>query len=356
MVETLRVAILGATGLVGQRFVSILSHHPWFSLEALYSSPEKAGARYGDVVEWAIDDRPDSWIWRVKLRKLDPEAVAGEKFDVVFSALPSEVASKVEPVMARMGVRIVSNASNLRMDPDVPLLNPEVNAEHASIAETQIASRGWRGWVAKVPNCTTAILTLALKPLHDEYGVKRVLVATMQAVSGAGLRGVSAVQITDNIIPYIRGEEEKVERESRKILGGLEEGKITLSPIQVSATTTRVPVLDGHLEAVFAELEEEPGSRGEVERVLEEFRGNKLRGLNLPSAPERPIVVRREHDRPQPRLDRMEGGGMSVVVGRVRLDPVAGGVKMVVLGHNTIRGAAGNGVLIAELMHRLGYL
>ena len=356
MVETLRAAVLGATGLVGQRFVSILSRHPWFSLEALYSSPEKAGARYGDVVEWVIEDRPESWVWELRLEKLEPEAVATGKFDVVFSALPSEAASRVEPVMARMGARIVSNASNLRMEPDIPLLNPEVNADHAGIVEAQVESRGWRGWIAKVPNCTTAILTLALKPLHDEYGVRRVFVATMQAVSGAGLRGVSAVQITDNIIPYIRGEEEKVERESRKILGSLDKGGVALAPIQVTATTTRVPVLDGHMEAAFVELEGEPSSREEVENVLEEFRGNKVRGLNLPSAPKRPVVVRREPDRPQPRLDRMEGEGMSVVVGRVRLDPVAGGVKMVILGHNTIRGAAGNGVLIAELMHKLGYL
>ncbi len=355
MPERLRAAVLGATGLVGQRFVARLSRHPWFELEALYSSPEKAGLRYGEAVQWVIDEEPEGYVWGERLRPLRPEEVAREGFDVVFSALPSSVARDVEVELARLGVRVVSNASPLRMEPDIPLLNPEVNADHARLVELQ-SKRGWRGWIAKVPNCTTAILTLALKPLHDEYGVRRVTVATMQAVTGAGLRGVPSTLMIDNLVPYIPGEEEKVETESRKILGTLSEGGVVEAGFKVTAITTRVPVLDGHTEAVFVELEEPPASAEEAVKALEEYRGNKIKGLGLPSAPEKPVVVRREEDRPQPRLDRNTGRGMTVTVGRLRLDPVTGGVKMVILGHNTIRGAAGNGVLIAELMHRLGYL
>ncbi|GAB6148089.1 aspartate-semialdehyde dehydrogenase [Stetteria hydrogenophila] len=354
MADRLRVAVLGATGLVGQRFVARLSRHPWFDLEGLYASPQRAGARYGEAVEWVVDEEPEDYVWGERLKPLRPEEVAREGFDLVFSALPSSVAGEVEAELARLGVRVVSNASPMRMEGDVPLLNPEVNADHASLVEAQ-AARGWRGWIVKVPNCSTAILTLALKPLHDEYRVKRVIVATMQAVTGAGLRGVPAPLIIDNLIPHIAGEEEKLAREPRKILGTLRDGRVEPAAFEVTAITTRVPVLDGHTEAVFAELEEQPGSEEEVARVLEEFRGNKIRGLGLPSAPGKPVIVRREEDRPQPRLDRNSGNGMSVTVGRVKLDPVTRGVKFVVTGHNTIRGAAGAGILIAELMHRLGY-
>lgn len=355
MAERLRVAVLGATGLVGQRFVARLSRHPWFELESLYSSPERAGLRYRDAVEWVIDEQPEDYVWDLRLRPLRPGEVAREGFDLVFSALPSSVAAEVEVELAKLGVRVVSNASPLRMEPDVPLLNPEVNADHAVLVEAQRA-RGWRGWIAKVPNCTTSILTLALKPLHDEYRVRRVVVVSMQAVSGAGLRGVPSTLIIDNLIPHIPGEEEKVERESRKIMGALAGARVEPAGFKVTATTTRVPVLDGHTEAVFVELEGEPGGVEEVARVLEEFRGNKVKGMNLPSAPERPVVVRREEDRPQPRLDRLAGDGMSVTVGRLKIDPVIGGVRMVILGHNTIRGAAGNGILIAELMYKQGYV
>jgi aspartate-semialdehyde dehydrogenase len=352
--ERLRVAVLGATGLVGQRFVARLSRHPWFELEALYSSPEKAGLRYGEAVQWVIDEHPDDYVWEERLKPLKPEDVAREGFDIVFSALPSGVARDVEVELARLGVRVVSNASPLRMEPDIPLLNPEVNADHARLVELQ-SGRGWKGWIAKVPNCTTAILTLALKPLHDEYRVKRVTVATMQAVTGAGLRGVPSTVIIDNLIPFIPGEEEKVETESRKILGTLGDTRVEPAGFKVTAITTRVPVLDGHTEAVFVELEEPPATADEAASVLEEFKGNKIKSMGLPSAPEKPVIVRREEDRPQPRLDRLAGNGMTVTVGRLSLDPVTGGVKMVILGHNTIRGAAGNGVLIAELLHKLGY-
>lgn len=356
MVDKLRVAVLGATGIVGQRFVARLSRHPWFELEALFASERRAGRRYGEEVEWVIDEKPEDYVWDERLLPLTAEEILRHKLDLVFSALPFEVAREIEPRLARGGLRVVSNSSPYRMEPWVPLLNPEVNADHAVLVEKQ-HEMGWRGWIAKVPNCTTAILTLALKPLKDYYGIRRVIVSTMQAISGAGLRGVPSAMIIDNIIPYIRGEEEKVETESRKILGELDENlNVRLADIMVSASTHRVPVLDGHLEAVFIELERKPESLDEVVETLEEFRGNKLRNLSLPSAPRRPIIVRREEDRPQPRLDRMEGGGMSVTVGRIRWDTALNGIKMVVLGHNTVRGAAGNGVLIAELMKVKGYL
>ncbi|MEM4512822.1 MAG: aspartate-semialdehyde dehydrogenase [Acidilobaceae archaeon] len=349
-----RVAVLGAGGLVGQRFVFLLANHPWFRLELLTGSEKSAGARYGDIVEWAIETPMPEKVRDLEVHETSPDLIAREGVEIAFSALPAEIAREVELELARRGVVVVSNASNMRLDPDVPLLNPEVNADHIEVIEEQRRRREWSGAIVKVPNCTTAILTLSLKPLLDEFGVRRVIVSTMQAVSGAGLRGLPSMAILDNIIPYIEGEEEKVEKETLKILGSVEAGEVKpRSDIKVSATCCRVPVLEGHTESVFVELGRR-ASLEEVARALAEFPGNKIRGLNLPSKPEKPIVVRREPNRPQPRLDRLEGNGMSVVVGRLRVDEALGGVKYVVLGSNTIRGAAGTGVLIAELMARLG--
>ncbi|MEB3807228.1 MAG: aspartate-semialdehyde dehydrogenase [Desulfurococcales archaeon] len=354
MAEKLRVAVLGATGIVGQRFVARLSRHPWFELEALYASPEKAGRRYGDVVEWVIDEEPGGGAWEMRLRRLRVEDVVQEGFDMVFSALSSSVASAVEAEMARLGARIVSNASPYRMERDIPLLNPEVNADHAALVVKQ-ARRGWKGWIAKVPNCSTAILTLALKPIHDEYRIRRVIVATMQAVSGAGLRGVPATMITDNIIPHIPGEEEKLARETRKILGHLGNGEVIQADMTVTAITTRVPVLDGHLEAVFIEVEKTPQTPQEVAATLEEYKGNKIKNLKLPTAPQKPVIVKHEENRPQPRLDRNAGDGMTVTAGRIKIDRQNNTIRMIILGHNTVRGAAGTGILIGELMHKQGH-
>ncbi|KSW11609.1 aspartate-semialdehyde dehydrogenase [Pyrodictium occultum] len=351
MADRLRAAVLGATGLVGQRFVSLLARHPWFSLEAVTASERRVGKRYGEAVEWYIDEPFPDEAAELELRPTRPEAVRDA--DVVFVALPKEVAAGIEPELARMGKIVVSNASVYRMEPDVPLLNPEANWEHIQLVKVQRQRRGWSGAILKVPNCTTAVLTLSLKPLLDRYGLEEVYMTSMQAISGAGFAGVPGYAIVDNIIPFIKGEEEKVVRESRKILGRLEAGEVRPAGFRVVATATRVPVLDGHLESVVARLSKAPGG---VEEVVEAWEGWRSlpQELGLPTAPERPIVVRREPDRPQPRLDRRTGRGMSVVVGRASL-PLEGEplLRYLVLGHNTLRGAAGTGVLIAELYYKL---
>ncbi|WP_434731487.1 aspartate-semialdehyde dehydrogenase [Thermogladius sp. KZ2Tp1] len=350
-----KAAILGATGLVGQRFASLLADHPWFEITLLQSSGKSAGNRYGESVKWVLDSQLPAKVADLPVEPLDPASIAREGVDVVFSALPAEVSVDVELELARKGLVVVSNASPMRMEPDIPLLLPEVNADHVEVLELQRRRRGWSGGIVKVPNCTTSILTLSLKPLLDEFGLRRVVTSSMQAISGAGLTGLPSMLIMDNLIPFIEGEEEKVEEETLKLLGSVGSEGVTLNnSFAVTASCHRVMVLEGHTIAVFAELEKKSVAVEEVIKAMEEFKGNKIKGLNLPSQPEKPVVVRREPDRPQPRLDREAGRGMSVVVGRVRPDKVMGGVKYVVLGHNTIRGAAGNGVLIAELLVKKG--
>jgi aspartate-semialdehyde dehydrogenase len=350
-----RVAVLGATGIVGQRFVQFLADHPWFELELVMASERSAGKIYAQAVTWVLEKPIPKKAYELKLYPIDIDLVAKEKIDIVFTALPADVAKELEPQLAKKGVMVVSNASSMRLESDVPLLNPEVNADHVDAIEVQRRNRGWSGAIVKVPNCTTAIATLSLKPLVDVFGVGKVIVSTMQALSGAGLTGVPSMFILDNLIPYIEGEEEKVENESRKILGIFNGNNIEFNKeISVTASCHRVMVLEGHTEAIFAELKSKT-SMDEIIKVMEEFKSNKIKNMGLPTAPEKPIVVRREIDRPQPRLDRLEGNGMSIVVGRVREDKTLNGVKYVVLGHNTIRGAAGTGVLIAELLVKRGY-
>jgi aspartate-semialdehyde dehydrogenase len=348
--DRIPVGVIGATGLVGQRFVALLENHPWFRLEALAASERRVGKKYGETVEWYIDEPFPREAAGLELRPPRPESF--RDVDVVFVALPKEVAGPIEIELARMGKIVVSNANVYRMEPDVPLLNPEVNWEHIYLVETQRRRRGWSGAIMKVPNCTTAVLTLSLAPLMARYGLQEVYMTSMQAISGAGFRGVPGYAIVDNIVPYIRGEEEKVVRESRKILGTLREGEVEPARFRVIATTTRVPVLDGHLESVVTRLGKRPGSVEEAMATWEEWR-SKPQELRLPTAPEKPVVVRREPDRPQPRLDRKTGRGMSVVVGRPLLAEDEPILRYLVLGHNTLRGAAGTGVLIAELYYRL---
>lgn len=345
-----RVAVLGATGIVGQRFVSILADHPWFELVMVTASERFVGRRYSEAVKWVIEKPMPEIVEDFVLEALDVKKIVEEKIDIVFVALPKEVAVAVEPELAGKGLAVVSNASNMRLEPDIPLLNPEINADHVEIVEIQRRNRGWNGAIAKVPNCTTAILTLTLKPLYDEFGIKRVVVASMQGLSGAGLTGVPSMYILDNIIPFIEGEEEKLETESRKIFGTITGSSIAINnEFLVSASCHRVMVLEGHSLAVFVETSRKVEVE-EVVKAMEEFRGNKIKGLGLPTAPAKPIIVRREVDRPQPRLDRFAGNGMSVVVGRIREEKALSGVKYFAVGHNTIRGAAGTGILIAELM------
>lgn len=351
MADRIPVAVAGATGLVGQRFVSLLAGHPWFELVAVTASERRAGQRYGESVEWYIEDSLPEEAAGLELRPPRPESFRDA--EIVFIALPKEAAAGLEPELARMGKIVVSNASVYRMEPDVPLLNPEANWEHIGLLEAQRRRRGWSGAILKVPNCTTAVLTLSLAPLHEKYGVREVYMTSMQAISGAGFRGVPGYAIVDNIIPYIRGEEEKVVRETNKILGALHGDTVKPAGIEVVATTTRVPVLDGHLESVIARLAASPG----LDEILETWDTwtSKPQELRLPTAPPRPVVARREPDRPQPRLDRKTGNGMSVVTGRAAL-PRPGLLRYIVLGHNTLRGAAGTGVMIAELYAKLNGL
>ncbi|WP_309493416.1 aspartate-semialdehyde dehydrogenase [Candidatus Hecatella orcuttiae] len=343
-----KVGVLGATGMVGGRFIQFLKGHPWFELQALAASERSTGRTFAETVKWKLEGETFSQVADMEVRPAEPKALGD--VDLVFSALPAEVAHKVEEDFARAGFTVFSNASSHRMDPDVPILNPEVNADHAYLVEEQRRRRKWEGAIITNPNCTTAILTLSVKPILDAFGLKRLFLVTMQALSGAGYPGVPSLDIVDNVIPYISREEEKVEKESLKILGSPEKP----AEFRISASCNRVPTLDGHLEAVFAETEAE-AEPAEVAEVLAKFEGEPQR-LGLPTAPKPPIVVRAEMDRPQPRLDRWENRGMSVVVGRVRRDAALGGVKYLVLGHNTVRGAAGCSILNAELLKAKGII
>ena len=348
----LRVAILGVTGMVGQQYVRMLERHPWFEM-SVFVGGRSAGRLYGEVVEWIGDYEPPRGIMEKPVKTAEPEM---EDVDLVFSCLPSEVARDLEP---RYAARLptVSDASAYRMERDVPLVIPEVNAEHLGLVERQRENRGWRGWLATSPNCTTTGLAMVLKPLHDAYRVKKVVVATLQALSGAGYPGVPALRMVDNVLPYIRDEEEKVVREVRKLLGIVRGGEvIPADDILVAPMVHRVPTIDGHTESVYVETER-PVDPEEAKDVLSGFRAEP-QDMKLPTAPERPIIVRDEEDRPQPRLDRNAGSvpGMSTVVGRVRRGVDRYSLRFTLVSHNTVRGAAGNAILIAETMYKLGYL
>lgn len=350
-----RAAVLGSTGIVGQRLMAMLWMHPWFEPVPLTLSPNKAGARYGQAVDWVIDRPMPEGLGDLVIEAYELSKLKKLDVDFVISALPSGVAAGVEPELAGSGFPVVSNAGFMRLEPDVPLINPEVNASHIGLVEEQRVRRGWGGFIAKVPNCTTSILTLTLKPIMDVFGIDTVAVTSMQAISGAGYHGLPAVKIAGNVIPYIKGEEDKIREETKKILGKLEGGKITKAGFAVMASTNRVPVLDGHTLSVFVKTFK-PAEPEDVAAALEEFAGNQVKGMGLPTAPPKPVEVLDAADRPQPRLDTGAGGGMTVTVGRVRKDPDTGWIKYVALGHNTVRGAAGNAVLISELLLRKGLI
>jgi aspartate-semialdehyde dehydrogenase len=330
--------------------VHLLSRHPWFELVALAASPAKAGRTYAEAIDaWYVPGPLPENVASTILSKPEPEALSSYGVELVFSALPSDAAD-LELKLVEHGLPVVSNSSPYRLEPDVPLINAEVNYEHLKpLITLQRRRRSWKAPLVKNPNCTTTIVTLALKPLDDTYGVSRVVAVSMQAASGAGLRGVTALQLLDNLIPYIPGEEEKIVKESRKIMGRVSSSGVEPHPMGVSAIATRVPVVDGHTIALHVELSREPSSVDEVVEVLEAFK-SRPQELDLPTAPKTPIVVRREVDRPQPRLDRMAGNGMSIVVGRVDRSSLGRRwLRMVVLGHNLVRGAAGAALLAAEL-------
>lgn len=324
----------------------MLEGHPWFEVSAL-TGGASAGRLYGEAVDWLIPAAIPEELLDMRVEPSDPHVVDA---DLVFSAMPSETAREVEPLFAEAGFAVVSNAGAFRMEADIPLVVPEVNPDHTGLIEVQRGNRGWGGFIATDPNCSTINLVLALKPLHDAFPIRRVVVTTMQAVSGAGYPGVPSLSIVDNVIPYIEGEEEKMRRETLKILGRLDGGRVEDAPLAVAASCNRVPTIDGHLEAVYLEAEEDLDLE-EAKEALRGFRG-VAQELRLPTAPDAPVILREEADRPQTRLDRMAGSvpGMSVTVGRVRRGGDSRSLQFTVLGHNTIRGAAGGAILLAELL------
>ncbi|QKY19904.1 aspartate-semialdehyde dehydrogenase [Halolamina sp. CBA1230] len=343
---TVRVGLLGATGAVGQRFVQLLEDHPTFEIAAVTASPQSAGESYRDAAKWRVDTPIPDHVAGMTVRETDPDALPDD-LDLLFSSLPSSVGAEVEPKLCRAGYVVSSNSSNERMAEDVPLTIPEVNADHLDLIETQREQRGWDGALVKNPNCSTITMTPTLAAL-DEFGLSRVHVATLQAVSGAGYSGVTSMEIIDNVLPHIGGEEAKMESESRKLLGSVEDGELSLHDVEVSASCNRVPSLDGHLENVFAELDADPTAEA-VHEALE-----SLSPVDLPSAPEQPIHVFADPDRPQPRLDRMRGKGMQISAGGLR--ETAEGIQYNCLAHNTIRGAAGASVLNGELLVKEGWI
>jgi len=342
-----KVAILGATGAVGQRFVQLLENHPWFEVTALTGSDRSVGKKYGEICRWVLPGLVPEYAREITVVPSDTDFDA----HLVFSALPSHHARDLEPALAKKGYAICSNASACRTWEDVPILIPEVNADHTRIIDVQKKQRDWSGFIVTNPNCTSTGLTIAFRALHDAFRIKRAFIVSMQALSGAGYPGVSSLDILDNVIPYIGGEEEKVEREPLKMLGTFDGQKIEPAPMIFSAHTNRVAVIDGHLVVSSVEFESAV-SPDDSKRVMAEFKAPEI-VAGLPSAPKPVIVVREQVDRPQPRRDRDEGRGMASVVGRVRSDPIFH-IKFANLAHNTIRGAAGGAILNGELLKAEG--
>jgi aspartate-semialdehyde dehydrogenase len=341
------VGVLGATGSVGQRFVQLLSRHPWFRVAALTASERSEGKRYAEAVNWVQVEPLDPVIGNLPVLPTAP----GFDVPIVFSALDSSVAGAAETAFAAAGVMVFTNAKNHRMDLDVPLLVPEVNPDHLGLLDHQSFPEG--GGIVANPNCSTIGLVIPMRALHDAFGIRRLNVVTLQALAGAGIPGVPSMTIIDNVVPYISGEEDKLETEPQKILGRLVAGGIEGAEIALSAQCTRVPTLDGHLEMASIEFSN-PASPEEVAEVLASFRGEP-QDLDLPSAPLRPIHVLAGNDVPQPRLHRDLDKGMAVSVGRIRPCPLFG-IKLALLSHNTIRGAAGGALLCAELAVAQGRL
>ena len=343
------VAVLGATGAVGQTFIRLLEGHPWFRVAEVAASERSAGKTYREAARWLEGPMPAS-IADLVVQPCDPAAVRSR---VVFSALDSSAAGEVEPAFARAGAVVLSNAKNFRMESDVPLVIPEVNASHLDVLDVQRTARGWSGGIVTNANCAATVVAVALAPIEEAFGIERVFVVTMQAVSGAGYPGVPSLDILGNVIPYIADEEPKIERELPKMLGRYADGALHAAPLRVSAQANRVPVEHGHTACMSVGLRTR-ASVDDVRAAMCAWRGaDAVRGL--PSAPDRPLVMLEAPDRPQARRDVGSGRGMTVVVGRLREDPLLD-LRLVALGHNTVRGAAGGSVLNAELLASLGRL
>jgi len=353
--ERRRVGILGATGMVGQRFIQLLSNHPWFEIAWLAASDRSAGKTYAEACKWKLDTPLPKRIAAMTLQPNVPEGSAIELPKIIFAALDADIVRELEPKFAAAGCAVISNSSAFRMTADVPLVVPEVNSDHLALLETQ----SWRkdhggrgGYIVTNPNCSAIGLVLALKPLEEKFGIESLFVSTMQAVSGAGYPGVASLDILGNVVPFIKNEEEKLQEEVGKLLGERKGAKIELLDAKVSAHCNRVAVEDGHTECVSIKLKKK-ATREEIIAAWSEFL--PLQGQHLPTAPEQPVEYDEGVDRPQPRLDRMRGHGMTATVGRLRECTLLDW-KFVVLSHNTIRGAAGAAVLNAEVLALLGKL
>jgi aspartate-semialdehyde dehydrogenase len=345
----MNVGVLGATGMVGQHFVKFLSGHPWFELSWLGASDRSAGKLYRDATTWRLGGVMPPEVRDLIVSECKPQDGAPK---LMFSATDASVATEIERAFATAGHTVVSNSRNHRMDEDVPLLVTEINPDHLKLLPEQKQKRGWSGQIVTNPNCSTIVLTMALAPLK-QFGIKRVIVTTMQALSGAGYPGVASMDINANVVPYIGGEEEKMQQETQKILGDFIGARVVPLAAAISAACNRVPVVDGHTMAVSIELEKKP-SEAELIGAMRGWRGIPQQ-KGLPSAPPCPLIYMEEQDRPQPRRDVERENGMAVFVGRLRKCPVLG-YKFIALGHNTVRGAAGAAVLNAELMKSEGWL
>jgi len=355
--ERRRVGILGATGMVGQRFIQLLHNHPWFEIAWLAASDRSAGKTYAEACRWKLDTPLPPKIAAMTLMPNVPEGTpTGELPKIIFAALDSDVAYELEPKFAAAGCAVISNSSAFRMTTDVPLVVPEVNADHLELIEQQSWRKESGGYIVTNPNCCAIGLVMALKPLEERFGIDRLFVSTMQAISGAGYPGVASLDILGNVIPFIKNEEEKLQEECGKLLGSLAGDHIQMVDAKLSAHCNRVAVEDGHTECVSIKLKT-PASYEQVLAAWSEFR--PLAGIHegqpLPSAPDLPVEYEDAIDRPQPRLDRMRGKGMAATVGRLRPCTLFDW-KFVVLSHNTIRGAAGAAVLNAEILAMLGKL
>ena len=342
------VGVLGATGMVGQQFICQLAAHPWFRPAWLAASERSEGRAYRDAASWRLPEDPPAEIADVKVEACVP----GRGPRLIFSALDANAAKDLEPAFARAGHIVITNARSFRMDASVPLLIPEINGDHLGLMPRQRKDHGWPGAIVTNPNCSTVALAMVLAPLR-QFGLRAVNVTTLQAVSGAGYPGVPSMDIIGNVVPFIGGEEEKMESETQKILGSFADGAVTPHPVVVSAHTTRVPVIDGHTLMASIRMDDGPGL-DDVRQALSSWKGRPQES-GLPSAPPSPIVCLDQPDRPQPRRDALRDGGMTVSVGRIRPCPVLG-TKLAALGHNTIRGAAGAAVLNAELMIADGWI
>ncbi|MEE8180259.1 MAG: aspartate-semialdehyde dehydrogenase [Nitrosopumilaceae archaeon] len=354
-----KVAIIGVTGSVGQEFVLSLENHPWFEVTQIAASERSAGKKYTEairdpnsgIVSWEVHGEIPEYIKEMTVKNIDE--VDASQLDLVFSSVESEAARDIETKFAK-DVPVISTSSAYRYEEDVPILIPGINDEQAELLEEQKKNRNWKGWVAPLPNCTTTGLAITLKPLYEKYGVKKVMMTSMQAISGAGRSpGLSAMNITDNIIPYIPKEEGKVRRETRKILGKLKNGKIEDADIKVSCTCTRVPVIDGHTESVFVETDKDIDPDKAKELYSESNKNISVAGL--PSAPEEYYAFHEDPTRPQPRMERDVGGGMTTTIGRVEKEELFDhGLKYMLFSHNKKMGSAKGAVLLAEMLYKKG--